>query len=208
MKNKLSHFMLAMIAMCGIAVTSAYAYDVTELRDSPAANAPGTLQSQGFRFVGTYSDFDNEWKMWFNRGTGECVGYTQKGRQVKRARSFGHDRCRNADRGGFGDRRDYDNDYRGGGYGDHDRDRDRDGVPGWMIGYFRGYNRTYGADVSLDISPDGNVVATVDGRRSYGEFRHGKLRVGVNWFYVDRDPDGLTTRQIGNEDNVVRYRRR
>ncbi|MGN6516146.1 MAG: hypothetical protein ACTHLR_09945 [Rhizomicrobium sp.] len=201
MNRQLRNFGLAVLGMCGLAVTSAYAYDVTELRDSPAAEAPNRLQSQGFRFVGTYSDFDNEWKMWFNRHTGECVGYTQKGRQVKRARSFGNDRCRSADRGGFDHRPDY---YDGGGY----HGGDRDGVPGWMVGYFRGYNRSYGADVSLDISPDGNVVATVNGRRSYGEFRRGKLRIGVNWYFVDRDPGGLVTRQMGNEDNVVHYRRR
>jgi hypothetical protein len=153
--------------------------------------------------------------MWFNRRTGECVGYTQKGREVKRAKSFNNDKCRGADRGGFNDRHDRDDRYGppppAPGYGDRDGHDDRYGdndVPRWMVGSFRGYNRTYGSDVSLDISRDGSVVATVNGRRSTGEYRHGKLRMGMFKFTVDRTDDGLTTRQIGDESNVVHYRRR
>jgi hypothetical protein len=214
MNKHLKILALATLGMFGLAAAPAHAFDVTGLRNTPGSDAPGTLQANGFRFVGTYNDFDNEWKMWFNRGTGECVGYTQKGRQVRRAKPFNTDRCRSADRG-FDDRRDRDD--RGGGFdngggydhGGYDRHDDRDGdVPGWMVGYFRGYNRSYGSDVSLNISPDGTVVAIVNGNRTYGEFRHGKLRLGMFKFYIDRDPDGFTTRQVGDESNVVRYRRR
>ena len=211
MNTHLKTLALAALALFGLASAPAYAYDVTALRNTPVSNAPGTLQAQGFKFVGTYNDFDNEWKMWFNRGTGECVGYTQKGRNVSRARPFNFDRCRSADRG-FDDRRDRDYGDRGGGFDDHggyDRHDDHGGdVPGWMVGYFRGYNSSYGSDVSLNISPDGTVVATMNGNRTYGEFRRGKLRIGMFRFYVDRDRDGFTTRQVDDDSNVVRYRRR
>ncbi|HEY8947861.1 MAG TPA: hypothetical protein VIM56_03140 [Rhizomicrobium sp.] len=196
----------SMLALAGLAATSAYAYDVTTLRDTRADSARAQLDAHGFRYVGTYSDFDNEWKMWFNRRTGECAGITEKGRNISRAKNFKTDRCRDADRGGFGGRPDHDDHYGpppGG--GDHYGDRD---VPRWAVGNFRGYNRAFGARVSLDISPDGNVVATVNDARSYGRFRDGVLRVGPNRFYVDRDYDGFTTRQIGNEGNVVHYHRR
>jgi hypothetical protein len=210
---KFGIFAAAMFAVASLAATSAHAYDVTELRDSPAADAPAKLQSQGFRFVGTYDEIDNQWKMWFNRGTGECVGYTQKGRKTSRAKSFKNDRCRDAERGGYGGRHDRDDHY---GpppppphYGDNDHDRwgDRD-VPRWMTGSFRGHNRAYGSDVTLDISRDGDVVATANGVRMDGRIRDGILRVGPNRFTIDRNDDGFTTRQIGNDRNVVHYRRR
>lgn len=205
MKAILRMLALAAVVAAGT-VTAAQAFDITELRQTPASAAPGTLQANGFRFVGTYDDSDGEWKMWFNRSAGECVGYTQKGREVKRAKSFKIDRCRNSERGfgdsGYGDRDRYD-DQRG----DHDRYGDGD-VPGWMVGYFRGYNRTYGSDLSLDISRDGTVIATVNGKRVDGEYRRGKLRIGFSKFYVEQDRDGLTTREVDNESNVVHYRRR
>jgi hypothetical protein len=214
MKKQFGILAVATLALWGITATSAQAYDVTVLRDSPAADAPSALQSNGFHFVGTYDEIDNQWKMWFNRSTGECVGYTQKGRKVSRAKPFKNDRCREAERGGYGGRHDrydndrYDNDR-------HDNDRyhgddyrgDRD-VPRWMVGYFLGYSRILGSTMSLNISSDGQVVATLDGRSGNGELRRGKLRIGTAWYSVDRDDNGFTTREIGNERNVVHYRRR
>lgn len=202
-----------MIAATAMMATAAQAYDVTSLRNTPASAAPDALQAAGFKFAGNYNDIDNDWKMWFNRSTGECVGYTQKGREVKRAKSFDNDKCRNSDRGGFGDRHDHDDRYGpppGGGDRDSHGDRygDNGDVPRWMVGSFRGYNKTYGAVVSLDISRDGSVVATVNGKPTTGEYRNGKLRMGFLKFTVDRDDDGLTTRQIGDESNAVHYRRR
>jgi len=212
---KFGIFVASIIAIAGLTATAAQAYDVTALRNTPASAAPGVLQAEGFKFVGNYNDFDNDWKMWFNRRSGECVGYTQKGREVKRAKDFKNDKCRDADRGGYGDRHDRDDHYGPPppppGYGDRDRGHDRYGdndVPRWMTGYFQGYNRAYGAVVSLDISRDGSVVATVNGKRTTGEYRNGKLRMGMFKFTVDRTDDGLTTRQIGDEGNVVHYRRR
>ncbi|HEY4123579.1 MAG TPA: hypothetical protein VGM36_03135, partial [Rhizomicrobium sp.] len=165
---KFGFFPASMIAAAILTATAAYAYDITNLRNTPASNAPATLQAEGFKFTGNYNDSDGDWKMWFNRRTGECVGYTQKGREVKRAKDFKNDKCRGADRGGYGGRHDRDDHYGPPppppGYGDRDHDRYGDnGVPGWMVGYFRGHNRGYGADVSLDISRDGSVVATVNG---------------------------------------------
>jgi hypothetical protein len=176
------------------AATAAYAFDVTDLRGTPANSAAGTLSANGFNFSGKSDEDGNTWDMWFNRSTRECVGFTRKGGDVKRARSFDKDACRQ----------------------DNDRHSDRDShsdhadgdVPGWMVGYFRGHNRAFGADVSLDISRDGSVVATVNGKRMVGEYRNGKLRIGFSKFYVERDSDGLTTRQTDNQDNVVHYRRR
>jgi hypothetical protein len=207
MKKQLGILAVAMLAVGGIAATSAYAFDITTLRDAPADSGRRALQSSGFRFVGNYNDFSNEWDMWFNRGTGECVGITEKGRRISRAKTFKNERCREADRGGFGHRDDHYGAPPPPRYGDHDRWSDRD-VPRWMVGYFTGYNRDYGSRVSLDISRDGDVVATVNGVRADGRIRDGVLRVGPNRFYVERDDDGFTTRQIGNERNVVHYRRR
>ena len=216
----------AMIAAVAMTVSAAYAYDVTSLRNTPASTAPDTLQAEGFRFVGNYNDFDNDWKMWFNRRSGECVGYTQKGREVKRAKSFNNDKCRGADRGGFGDRHDRDDRYGpppGSGYGDRDRydDRDRHGdrdgygdhdrrgdndVPGWAVGAFRGYS--YGTEVSLEVSRDGRAVFTKNGQRTDGQYRNGRLRIGTVEFYVERDGDGMTARQVDNRNIIVKYRRR
>jgi hypothetical protein len=213
---KLGFFAGSVIAAAILTATTAYAYDITSLRNTPVSNAPATLQAEGFKFVGNYTDSDGDWKMWFNRRTGECVGYTQKGREVKRAKSFNNDKCRGADRGGFGDRHDGDDHYGPPppppGYGDRgghdDRYGDNGDVPRWMVGSFRGYNKAYGAVVSLDISRDGSVSATVNGKPSSGEYRNGKLRMGFLKFTVDRDDDGFTTRQIGDDSNVVHYRRR
>lgn len=208
MKKQFGILAIVMLAVAGIAATSAYAYDITTLRDAPADNGRRDLQASGFRYVGTYNDLSNEWNMWFNRGTGECVGFTQKGRKISRAKTFKTERCREADRGGYGhhDRDDH--------YGpppprhdDQDRYGDRD-VPRWMVGNFNGYNRAYGSRVTLDISRDGDVVATTNGVRMDGRIRDGVLRVGPNRFTIDRDDDGFTTRQIGNERNEVHYRRR
>jgi hypothetical protein len=215
MKKQLGILTVALLAAGGIAATSAYAFDIATLRDSPADNGRRALQSSGFRFVGNYNDFSNEWDMWFNRGTGECVGITQKGRMISRAKTFKNERCREADRGGMGGRHDHDGDHYGPPpprYGDQDRDRhdhwgDHD-VPRWMVGSFSGYNRSYGSRVTLDISRDGDVVATANGMRMDGRIRDGVLRVGPNRFDIDRNDDGFTTRQIGNEGNVVHYHRR
>ncbi|MBS0275323.1 MAG: hypothetical protein JSR55_13275 [Proteobacteria bacterium] len=222
---KVGFFAVSIIAVAGLCATAAQAYDVTALRNTPASDAPGTLQAEGFRFTGTYNDFDNDWKMWFNRRTGECVGYTQKGREVKRAKDFGNDRCRDADRGGFGGRYDHDNRYgpTPPGYGDRDRydDRDRHGdhdgyadhghwggndVPGWAVGTFRGYS--YGTEVSLEVSPDGRAVFTANGQRTYGRFSDGRLQIGPTEFYVERDGDGMTARQVDNRNIIIKYRRR
>ena len=189
------------IAATGLAATAAQAIDATSLRDRPADRVRAELDSEGFRYIGTYNDFDNEWKMWFNRRTGECVGITEKGRSVSRAKTFKTDRCRDADRGGFGDRHDH--------YGPPPPPPSYGGdVPRWMTGSFRGFNRGYGSDVTLDISRDGDVVATINGMRTDGRIRDGVLRVGPNRFTIERDDDGFTTRQIGNDRNVVHYRRR
>ena len=231
MNRKLQILGLASI-LAVAATTAAQAYDITDLRNTPASAAPGTLQAEGFRFVGNYNDFDNDWKMWFNRRTGECVGYTQKGREVKRARSFNNDKCRGADRGGYGGWRDRDDRYGpppSGGYGDHDRYDDRNGyddrdryddrngygdhdrrggndVPDWVVGTFRGYS--YGTEVSLEVSRDGRAIFTSNGQRTYGQYRDGKLQIGPNEFYVQRDGDGMTTRQVDNRNIIVKYRRR
>jgi hypothetical protein len=216
----------AVIAAAAMTATTAYAYDVTGLRNTPASTAPDTLQAEGFQFAGTYNDFDNDWKMWFNRRTGECVGYTQKGREVKRAKSFNNDKCRGADRGGYGGRHDRDDRYGpppGSGYGDRDRyddrgsygdrggyaDHDRRGgndVPGWAVGTFRGYS--YGTEVSLEVSRDGRAVFTSNGQRTYGQYRDGRLRIGPLEFYVERDGDGMTARQTDNKNIIIKYRRR
>ena len=213
MKKQFGILAIVMLAVAGIAATSAYAFDITKLRDSPADNGRRDLQSNGFHYVGTYNDLSNEWDMWFNRGTGECVGFTQKGRKISRAKTFKTERCREADRGGFGGR--HDDHY--GGYSDHHGDRDRYGdhgrygdrdVPSWMVGHFSGHSRILDAEMFLDIAPDGTVVATLNGRRGNGEFRPGQLRIGVAWYDVDRDPDGFTLRERGNKRNVVHYHRR
>lgn len=209
---KFGFFSASIIGVAVLTATAAYAYDITSLRNTPVSNAPATLQAEGFKFSGSYSDSDGDWKMWFNRRTGECVGYTQKGREVKRAKSFNNDKCR----GGFSGGHDRDDHYGPPppppGYGDRgghdDRYGDNGDVPRWMVGSFRGYNRAYGAAVTLDISRDGSVVATVNGKPSSGEYRNGKLRMGFLKFTIDRDDDGFTTRQIGDDSNVVHYRRR
>jgi len=216
---KIGLFVASIIAVAGLSATAAQAYDVTTLRNTPASAAPDTLQAEGFRFVGTYNDFDNDWKMWFNRRSGECVGYTQKGREVKRAKDFKNDKCRDADRGGYGDRHDRDDRYGpppGNGYGDRDRhddhngyDHDRRGgndVPDWAVGTFRGYS--YGTEVSLEVSRDGRAVFTANGQRTSGRFSDGKLQIGPNVFYVQRDSDGMTARQVDNRNIIIKYRRR
>jgi hypothetical protein len=80
-----------------------------------------------------------------------------------------------------------------------------DSVPRWMVGSFSGYNR--GSAVSLDISPDGQVNAHVNGTTMNGQVRDQMLDMGSAKFYLDREDNGFSTRQVGHEDNRVHYTR-
>jgi hypothetical protein len=192
-------------------------FDVTTLRNSPAANAPDTLHSNGFRFVGIYNDPDGEWKMWFNRGSGACVGYTQMKHEVKRAKPFKNENCRDANSDGYGNHRyddnsNYGNDNynnRDGNYGGDRNDRgsySSAAIPGWMVGTFEGHSK--GVDIALDIAGDGRVTIVTNGQRGYGHISDGKLQFGKLEFYIARDGNGLTTRQTDDSSVIVDYRRR
>lgn len=81
-------------------------------------------------------------------------------------------------------------------------------VPDWMIGQFRGVNTKYDdTEVLLTIQPDGRVTALAQGQEIRGYINDDYLRAGDAVFTVNRSRDGLVTSQVGDQSNVVRYRR-
>lgn len=94
----------AALAIVAGTATTAAAFDARTIRDMPVDRARSQLDASGFRFTGAYNDISNDWVLWFNRSTGECIGFTQKGRHTSRAKSFKIDRCREAGRDFHGHR--------------------------------------------------------------------------------------------------------
>jgi hypothetical protein len=82
-------------------------------------------------------------------------------------------------------------------------------VPHWMIGTFIGRNDKYGGRyVELRIYPDGRVTGVVERRLVLdGTVEGDRLVFPDGALRVTRTDEGLTTTEIGDEDNVVFYER-
>lgn len=81
-------------------------------------------------------------------------------------------------------------------------------VPDWAIGSFYGYNATTQSKIDLTVTPEGQVIAFVDGVKITGEIKNDVLKTGIVSYRISPTRDGFMTQQIGNESNVVNYRRR
>lgn len=84
----------------------------------------------------------------------------------------------------------------------------RSAIEPWMVGSFRGFNPRYNASVDLDVDRDGRVTAFARGENMKGYINDYRLFVGDYEFYLTRVDDGFETRQVGDTDNRVVYRRR
>lgn len=87
-------------------------------------------------------------------------------------------------------------------------DRHSGNAPGWMVGTFDGYNARYDAEVTMTIRSNGDMVAEAQGQELTGYIDGDSLRVGDLLFTVERTNDGFVTRQRGDRENEVYYRRR
>lgn len=81
-------------------------------------------------------------------------------------------------------------------------------VADWMVGQFRGVNSKYdNTDVLMTIKPDGRVTALAKGQTINGYINDDYLHAGDVVFTINRTRDGFVTSQVGDQYNVVHYRR-
>lgn len=81
-------------------------------------------------------------------------------------------------------------------------------VPDWMIGQFNGVNSKYdNTDVLMTIKSDGRITALAKGQTINGYINDDYLHVGDVVFTINRTREGFVTSQVGDQYNVVHYRR-